>query len=735
MSSDATEQQGGPERRRSQEISLNRQRPPLDVPGYDSERCLGVGAYGEVWVAVERNTGRRVAIKFYTHRGGLDWSLLSREVEKLSFLFSDRYIVQLLSVGWNAEPPYYIMEYIERGSLAERLRQGPLSVDEAVDIFRGIAVGLVHAHDKGVLHCDLKPANILLDQDGHPRLADFGQSRLSHEQIPSLGTLFYMAPEQARLSEAPDARWDVYALGAVLYCMLTGHPPHRSPQLVEKLEQTTDLQKRLNLYCRSIRKSPLPADHRQVPGVDHELQEIVERCLAANPEERFPNVQAVLTELDARRARKARRPMVLLGAIGPALLMLVVFAFAFWGFSAALDHSEGALTDRALTTNEFVAQFVARTVGDELKDRYETVESMADNEVFRAALEKATAANSPLRPLLTELKDPALQKTLEKKRDEFRASPERQKLQDVFSRLTKEMPDAVGWFLNDAGGVQIARSPQIDPSGQYFHTIGKYYGWRSYLHGGLADKAKTWPLPQGRHIRETHLSDVFVSEAIERWVVAVSAPVYSNSVNSGNDSKTGRFLGVVSLMVEVGRFVEWQKGENQIAVLVDWRDGANKGLILQHPLQEEQKRVLDVRVDVDNAPAPPSRLTNYHDPLAPPEDNGEIRWLAYIQPVSVRDKRTGLAVIVQEEYSPGIGGTLAKLKKDMLSYGVLALGIIVTIMVGLWAFAMRLQRGRPATRPSAAADSEIDLSPGDSNSPATPAVDRESPTEPFHKGP
>ncbi|MEA1950388.1 MAG: hypothetical protein U9N87_03320 [Planctomycetota bacterium] len=84
MSTEATEQQGGPERCRAQEISLNRQRPPLDLPGYDAERCLGVGAYGEVWVAVERNTGRRVAIKFYTHRGGLDWSLLSREVKRSS---------------------------------------------------------------------------------------------------------------------------------------------------------------------------------------------------------------------------------------------------------------------------------------------------------------------------------------------------------------------------------------------------------------------------------------------------------------------------------------------------------------------------------------------------------------------------------------------------------------------------------------------------------------------------
>ena len=747
MSTEATEQQGGPERRRSKEISLNRQRPPLDVPGYDPERCLGVGAYGEVWVAVERNTGRRVAIKFYTHSGGLDWSLLSREVEKLSFLFSDRYIVQLLGVGWNAEPPYYIMEYIERGSLAERLRQGPLSVDEAVGIFRGVAIGLVHAHDKGVLHCDLKPANILLDQDGHPRLADFGQSRLSHEQIPSLGTLFYMAPEQARLSEAPDARWDVYALGAVLYCMLTGNPPHRSAELVNNLERATDLQKRLNLYCRSIRKSPLPSEHRRLPGVDRDLHEIVDCCLAPKPEDRFPNVQAVLTELDARNARKARRPMMLLGAIGPALLMLVVFAFALWGFNAALNHSENALTERALLTNEFVAQLLAGTVGDELQNRYNAAESLAHSDDLRAALEKATADASPLHPLLVELSDTALleklnetpqgRADLENKRNEFRISSQRHELQEVFTRLTKDLPITEGWFLNDADGVQIARSPQRDPRGQYYHTIGTYYGWRSYFHGGPADEDATWSPPPGQHIRKTHLSDVFISEAIDRWVVTVSAPIYTN-----NDPKNGRFLGVVSLLVKVGRFVIWEKGENQNAVLADWREGAHKGLILQHPvldlLLEEKKRVpntlTEFKVDVDNISQPPCRVTDYHDPLAQPQNGKEPRWLAQVQPVRVREIPTGLAVIVQEEYASGIGGTLAKLRKSMLSYGILALCIIVTLMIGLWTFAMRLQGGRAATHPSNSAESEIDLSPSDTNSPVTPGVDCESPTEPLHKG-
>src|SRR3954454_1811688 len=132
MIADLTPVQGTEEQRRSEDLSLRPLRPPTQVPGYEPESFLGRGAFGEVWVAVDRNTGRRVAIKFYAHRGGLDWSLLSREVEKLAFLFNDRYVVQLMKVGWDAEPPYYIMEYLERGSLEERLQQGPLPVAEAV---------------------------------------------------------------------------------------------------------------------------------------------------------------------------------------------------------------------------------------------------------------------------------------------------------------------------------------------------------------------------------------------------------------------------------------------------------------------------------------------------------------------------------------------------------------------------------------------------------------------------
>ncbi len=186
---DRTLAQSHEERFRALERSLQPASPPLEIPGYQVERFLGAGAYGQVWVAVETNTGRRVAIKFYAHRGGLDWPLLSREAERLALLFADRYVVQLIDVGWDADPPYFVMEFLEQGSLADRLSNGPLEVQEAIELFRDVAIGLVHAHGKGVLHCDLKPANILLDQDGKPRLADFGQSRLSHEQTPVTGHL------------------------------------------------------------------------------------------------------------------------------------------------------------------------------------------------------------------------------------------------------------------------------------------------------------------------------------------------------------------------------------------------------------------------------------------------------------------------------------------------------------------------------------------------------------------
>ena len=206
MGNDFTEFQSPGEQQAAQRLSMKSSQPPTEVPGYRIERLLGQGAFGQVWVGTNLNTGRQVAIKFYLHSAGVTWSL-SREVKHLVTMSANRHIVQVLEVGWESDPPYYVMEYMENGSLEELLRrEGSLRVSNAVSMITDIARGLNHSHGKGVLHCDLKPANILLDHELRPRLADFGQSRLSNESAPALGTLYYMAPEQADLTAAPDAR-------------------------------------------------------------------------------------------------------------------------------------------------------------------------------------------------------------------------------------------------------------------------------------------------------------------------------------------------------------------------------------------------------------------------------------------------------------------------------------------------------------------------------------------------
>jgi hypothetical protein len=767
MSIDRTQDQGGQERRRAREMSLQRTLPPTEVPGYEPERFLGVGAYGEVWVSVERNTGRKVAIKFYAHRGGLDWSLLSREVEKLRFLFADRYVVQLVGVGWDSEPPYYIMEYLEQGSLADRLQEGTLPVDEAVALFRDVAIGLVHAHGKGVLHCDLKPANILLDQDNKPRLADFGQSRLSHEQAPALGTLFYMAPEQADLEAVPDARWDVYALGALLYCMLTGSPPHRKEEAVSELERAGSLEDRLARYRRAIRHAAKPSAHRRVDGVDRSLAEMIDRCLAIDPNKRYPNVQAVLADLDARDAQLARRPMMILGAVGPVLLLLVVSLFAWWGFSAALEQSQAALTARALESNGFAAQFAARSAANQLERRFEAVEQVANSDRLRQAIQNMVTTPE-MRQLLEQLADPKkTSEQLEPLREAFRVHLDRVQLQDQFDALipprmrpppkgsTLGSHEAVvaSWFFCDANGVSVVRVPVPDADS---NTIGLNFAWRSYFHGQRADyEDRTWrPGATDGHLNRTKASDVFRSQATNQWIVAVSTPVYS-------PEPEGSFLGVVALTVQVGQFVEQvgrfgrsENGDDQFAVLVDWRDGKHKGVILDHPLFKKFYRqtppvipegLENYRIQAADLPATLDqtkkavldgtesaeleRSRHYRDPLADDPRGKEYKshWLAQREPVIVRDEPSGWLIIVQESYDRAIGSTLHKLRIALIGYGLVALLTVGLVIVGLWIFALRVLRH---TSPGRILNSLIELTER-----STSAMTPDAPTQTHpHRG-
>ncbi len=715
MDNDPTLPQDQDQRLRAQQRSLQAVRPPAPVPGYDLEQLLGSGAFGEVWCALERNTGRRVAIKFYAHRGGLDWSLLSREVEKLTFLFADRHVVQLIGVGWDADPPYYVMEYLQRGSLADRLHKERLTCSEAVGIFREVAIGLIHAHGKGVLHCDLKPGNVLLDQDNRPRLADFGQSRLFHEQAPALGTLFYMPPEQANLEAVPDVRWDVYALGALLYCMLTGSPPHRDDTGLAQLDGIDDFGQRLGEYRKMIRRAPLPTAHRQVHGVDRALAEIVERCLAPDPKKRFANVQAVLDALDARDARKARRPAMLLGTFGPALVLLVVSLFAWTGFDRAVERSEAELLAQALKTNRFAAQSVAKAVAAGVDRRCRAVESMIASEHLHE--EFVRAVNDPeLIRLSCLLSDPTTSaEQLAALRTEFLEHPRRRELQAVLEAVVPAESDANGkansWFLTDSRGVQIARAPE--PT-----TVGHCYAWRSYFHGGPTDLDPSDRLASDKHITQTGPSAAYQSKATGIWNVAVSTPV--RGADEGNT-----FLGIGGLSVGVGDLVEPVDADAaaQFAVLVERPRPSIPGHILEHPVMEgagnDIPRAADLLrqllIEDNQFPATTARKAFYHDPVGIVDAEYGGRWLAETADVEFDARGTGWAVIVQESYDTAIGATLRDLKAGLIAYGWSALVMVTIVVLGLWGVAYRLLEQGGSTKGSA-------LLTSDSETPATSAA-------------
>jgi serine/threonine protein kinase len=712
MSSDYTFQQAPADQQRSKDLSLQRTRPPAEVPGYQMQRFLGAGAYGEVWVGLDRNTGRKVAIKFYLHRRGVDWSLLSREVEKLRFLSADRYVVQLLDVGWDAEPPYYVMEYIEHGSLDERLRRlGTFPVASAAELFEEIAIGLAHAHGKGVVHCDLKPANILIDQDGKPRLADFGQSRLSHEQKPALGTLFYMAPEQADLQAVPDVRWDVYALGAILYTLLVGTPPYRDDDTAEKYDGSPDLEERLASYRHSIRAAAPPSAHRRVPGIDRALTEIIDRCLAINPNDRFANVQEVLDALGARRLNRQRLPLMVLGFLGPLLALLITAFFSYRGYARAVENAEHGYSVWALQNNQFAAQLAAEKVTGQLTRYFE----LANDEAKGSSLLTLFFAVTDQSPTLAKLNNPTTSSDgLEPIRDNFHNESERSALERYLeSRMAEynamakrdwRVPRFASMFVNDRYGTQLA-SAFDDKSISL--SIGKNWAHRTYFHGGTKE-LPSFERPPGNptHIERTHLSAVYFSSSQKTWKIAISTPIYRKR---GAEQE---FWGILVLTVDLGDFQmstdATQQDHEQFLVLVDAREGPDQGIILHHPLFEEldaegkevPSELLKPEFRVPTAIIRGEQQANYHDPVGKFDNRlakeYDRRWLAasahVLPPVGAAEhSESGLVVMVQSDYQ-SVVRPARQLGQQFIRNSFWMFVVMLTVSLSLWYIVVRMFR-------------------------------------------
>jgi tetratricopeptide (TPR) repeat protein len=302
---------------RAQEIAVDAWSPDLQPGGavgrFTLVRELGRGGFGVVFEAADGDLGRTVALKVVKAgtriaARGSQWLL--REAEAVARLNHPN-IVTLHDLGQASSGPYLVFELLRGESLAEKLRGGPLPVDEVVEVGIAVARALVHAHGAGVIHRDLTAANVHLTEEGAIKVLDFGLAHLfGRDGANDGGTPAYMAPEQWE-GDQGDARTDLFALGVILYQALTGHFPYKVDRgWSEALEpgETPRLPRR---------SAPRP------------LRRLVHALLDREPELRPQHARTVrdaLLALRAHRRNKARR-RVLWGAMGTAA---VAVAAAVW---------------------------------------------------------------------------------------------------------------------------------------------------------------------------------------------------------------------------------------------------------------------------------------------------------------------------------------------------------------------------------------------------------------------
>jgi serine/threonine protein kinase/DNA-binding SARP family transcriptional activator len=329
---------------------------PPTVPGYEILGVLGRGGMGIVYKARHRHLQRLVALKMILaggHAGPQELARFRVEAEAVARLQHPN-IVLIYEVGELQGLPYCVLEFVDGGSLAKKLAGTPQPPREAAHLVATLA-GAVHAgHQRGVVHRDLKPDNVLLTVDGTPKVADFGLAKkldASTGHTPShaiVGTPSYMAPEQARgqgKQVGPAA--DVYALGAIFYEALTGRPPFKAATPMETMLQV-------------VSDEPVPPRRLQ-PAVPVELETISLKCLSKEPAHRYPSAAALTDDLNrflngepirarpSSRWEKAvkwakRKPataaLVAISALAILTLFAVVLAFTLT-LQAALKDTQG----------------------------------------------------------------------------------------------------------------------------------------------------------------------------------------------------------------------------------------------------------------------------------------------------------------------------------------------------------------------------------------------------------
>jgi eukaryotic-like serine/threonine-protein kinase len=282
-----------------------------ELPGYIVGEKIGQGAYGVVWAGTQTTTQQKVAIKVL--RSGPRHGL-HREVQRILEVSEHPYVVPLLDARLEHEPAFLVTPLMQ-GSMGTYMRENcKTSEVESALIrvwMRQVASALEFVHTKGIVHCDLKPDNILLDNEGNSKVCDFGQATLSGEKGASLGTFYFMPPEQTILDQDDshakiEPTWDIYALGATFYFLATNVLARGNPESLELLRKERDPRRRLFLYRERIASTPLVPCQELNPSLDDELAQLIDHCLQLKPKSRFQSAGEVMRALAKPITNKRR---------------------------------------------------------------------------------------------------------------------------------------------------------------------------------------------------------------------------------------------------------------------------------------------------------------------------------------------------------------------------------------------------------------------------------------------